>query len=130
MEFTLESIHQLHKLYTGPDFPKLIQEFKLMGMITNMFNLETGNVTYISDTGEILLDDGIKVDSKIPESATHDIALLALQRNQKGETDFPTFCREIAKAGVYKWVSDLEKMTCSYYDRTENQVIVEDIPKV
>lgn len=52
MEFTLKSIQDAHKMYTGPDFPLLIKAFKSMGMITNIFDLETGLVTYVNSTGE------------------------------------------------------------------------------
>ncbi|WP_205245285.1 DUF1398 family protein [Clostridium fungisolvens] len=33
-------------------------------------------------------------------------------------------------AGIYKWVSDLDQMTCSYYDLEEQILIVEKIPTV
>ncbi|MDF2988530.1 MAG: hypothetical protein K0R50_4040 [Eubacterium sp.] len=33
-------------------------------------------------------------------------------------------------AGVYKWISVMDKMTCSYYDMEENVVIMEAIPNV
>ncbi|MDF2513911.1 MAG: hypothetical protein K0S04_3777 [Herbinix sp.] len=83
MEFSLQAIQEAHSKYTGPDFPKLIREFKA-----------------------------------------------ALKRNQTGVTDFPTFCSEMVQAGVYKWVSDLEEMTCSYYDLQEKAIIVEEIPSI
>ena len=130
MEFSITSIQEAHKLYTGPDFPKLIKEFKSMGMVTNIFNLETGIVTYINHTGETLEDTGIKVDFDICESGTFEDAIFALQRNQRGESDFYTFCNEIAKAGVYKWVSELDEMTCTYFDKTEQVIIIESIPSV
>lgn len=130
MEFKLKSIQEAHKLYTGPDFPKLIREFKLMGMKTNIYNLETGVVSYLNKAGESIEDQGIKVVFRIDETACYDEALTSLKRNQKGESDFPTFCIEIARAGIYKWVSDLEQMTCSYYDKQENVVIIEDIPTI
>ena len=101
-----------------------------MGMVTNIFNLETGIVTYINHTGETLEDTGIKVDFDICESGTFEDAIFALQRNQRGESDFYTFCNEIAKAGVYKWVSELDEMTCTYFDKTEQVIIIESIPSV
>jgi uncharacterized protein YbcV (DUF1398 family) len=130
MEFSIASIQEAHKLYTGPDFPKLIKEFKAMGMVTNIFNLETGIVTYINRSGETLENTGIKVDFDICEAGKFDEAIFALQRNQKGESDFYTFCNEVAKAGVYKWVSDLDEMTCTYFDKTEQVIILESIPSV
>ncbi len=130
MEFTLEAINKAHSMYTGPDFPKLIGVFKKMGMVTNIFNLETGVVSYINKEGECLYGKGLAVDFDIEDHANYETAIAALQRNQKGKTDFPTFCVEIAKTGVYKWVSDLEKMTCSYYDKHEKIIIEEKIPMV
>lgn len=46
MKFTQEAIQEAHSKYTGLDFPKLIREFKLMGMLTNNFDIQTGLVTY------------------------------------------------------------------------------------
>lgn len=129
MEFTLESICEAHKLYTGPEFPKLIREFKAMGMVTNIYNLETGVVSYLNKTGDSIEDKGIQV-TEIGLHSDYAAALTALKRNQRGESDFTAFCNEIAAAGIYKWVSDLEKMTCSYYDKQENAVIMENIPAV
>ncbi len=128
MDFSIEAIRNAHMLYTGPDFPKLIKEFIHMGMVTNIVNIETGVVTYIDNNGVVLNDTGVNVGFQINESATYENALAALQRNQNGESDFSTFCNEIAIAGVYKWEIDLTNMTCSYFDKTETSIIVENIP--
>lgn len=130
MEFSLTSIQEAHKLYTGPDFPKLIKAFKSMEMITNIFDLETGIVTYINRSGDILESTGIKVEFDICETGKYEEAIFALQRNQRGESDFYSFCNEVAKAGIYKWVSDLDAMTCSYFDKMEQVIIIENIPSV
>ncbi len=127
MEFTLASIHEAHKLYTGPEFPKLIREFKAMGMVINIYDLESGVVYYQNMTGERLEEKGIDA-LKVSIKSDYSAAFTALKRNQTGESDFPTFCKEIAAAGICKWVSDLEKMTCTYYDKQENAVIEESIP--
>jgi len=130
MKFSLESIHKAHQLYTGPDFPKLIREFKLMGMVTNIFNLENGEVTYINQSGDTLKDEGIKINFRIKDVADYEEVLIALKRNQKGESDFFTFCQEMAKAGIYQWISDLNGMTCTYYDKGDNKVVTETIPSI
>jgi len=41
-----------------------------------------------------------------------------------------TFCTEVAQAGIYKWVVNLETMTCNYYDKNENLIISEIIMSV
>jgi len=130
MEFSLESIHKAQNLFTGPDFPKLVREYRKMGIVTNIYNIETGLIIYENKSGKQIKDSGIKVNFEIIQSAVYEQALLSLQRNQKGESDFLTFCEEIGRAGIYKWVVDLENMTCSYYDKKENIVISEKVPYI
>lgn len=129
MPLTLESIHQAHQRYTGPDFPKLIRVFKEMGIVRNHFDLETGQVTYLDRSGASLEDEGIRVDFTIPEEAVLNRVRVALKRNQRGESDFPTFCNEMAQAGIVRWISDLEAMTCTYYDKPGRAVVTESIPE-
>ncbi|MEY4480158.1 MAG: hypothetical protein RLZZ267_836 [Bacillota bacterium] len=130
MEFSLDNIKDAHATFTGVDFPKLIQVFKQMDMVTNTFNLQSGKVTYVHRAGEQIEVQARAVDEPINATSSSDEAKDILYRHQAGETDFPTFCREIAGAGVYKWVSNMDEMTCSYYDLNDNHVIVEAIPGV
>lgn len=130
MEFSLENIKEAHGKFTGVDFPKLIQEFKKMGMLTNAFNLQSGQVTYAHKLGEQIEVQRIAVDADINRTSSAEGAKDVLRRHQAGETDFATFCREIAGAGVCKWVSNMDEMTCSYYDLHDNVVVVEAIPGV
>ena len=51
-----------------------------------------------------------------------------LKNHQNGNTDYLTFCRDCAKSGIEKWIMDLPNMTCTYYDTSENQVLIESIP--
>lgn len=130
MEFSLESIHRAQNLFTGPDFPKLVREYRKMGIVTNIYNIEIGLVIYENKNGKQIKDSGIKVNFEIIPSAVYIDALLSLQKNQKGESDFLSFCNEIGKAGIYKWVVNLENMTCNYYDKKETIVISENVPYV
>lgn len=130
MIFSLEGIKKAQNMYTGPDFPKLVEEYKKMGIITNTYNIERGEVTYINNLGACIIDTGIKVEFQIPDTPTYEKALLGLKRNQTGKSDFITFCNEVAQTGIYKWVVNLENMTCDYYDKNEIIVISEVIPSV
>ncbi len=130
MKFSLEAINEAHGKYTGVDFPKLIREFKQMGMLTNTYNIQNGSVTYVHKDGEEIKAQANAVDVPVNTVSSTAAAQDVLRRHQAGETDFLTFCREIAGAGVYKWVSDMDKMTCSYYDLKNNVVIAEEIPTV
>ena len=51
-----------------------------------------------------------------------------LKTHQQGGTDYPTFCNDCAKSGVEKWIVDMKRMTCTYYDKKGNEMLVEQIP--
>ena len=130
MRFSIEAIKEAHGKYTGVDFPKLIREFKRMEMLTNTYNIQSGLVTYEHKNGEQIKVQSNPVDVPVNTVSSTAVAQDVLKRHQAGETDFLTFCREIADAGVCKWVSNMDKMTCSYYDLKDNVIIVEEIPEV
>jgi len=53
-----------------------------------------------------------------------------LKSHQKGETDYFTYCKHCAETGIGNWLIDLKKMTCTYYDKAGNEILVENIPAV
>lgn len=128
--FTLESILEAHAQFSGPDFPKLLAVFKEMGMVSNQVDIEMGQVTYIAQDDTVLVNDGYKVTSNIADYPNKYQVEADLKRHQAGETDFPTFCEDMAKSGIVGWVIDLEQMTCTYLDKTENAVLVETVPSL
>ena len=52
-----------------------------------------------------------------------------LKIHQQGETDYLTFCKHCAETGIEKWIVCLDKMTCTYYDKAGNEILVEEIPQ-
>ncbi|WP_272158093.1 DUF1398 family protein [Streptococcus sp. HN38] len=128
--FTLEAINQGHVQFTGPDFPKLIAYFKDLSMVENTVDIQSGQVTYRSQTGQTLEKQGYQATVPVSDQANLDQFVTILRNHQAGQTDFLTFCQETAEAGIYKWVTDLEAMTCSYVDKVEQPVFVEAVPSV
>ena len=52
----------------------------------------------------------------------------ALAIHQGGQTDYLTFCGQAAEAGVEKWTVNMLQMTCTYYGKSGNEMLVEEIP--
>ncbi|HFI0446182.1 TPA: DUF1398 domain-containing protein [Streptococcus suis] len=128
--FTLENINHGHEQFTGPDFLKLIAYFKDMGIVENTVDIQSGQVVYRSKAGQTLEKQDYQVTIPVSDRVNLDQFVTILRNHQAGQTDFPTFCQETAEAGIYKWVIDLEAMTCSYLDQAEQAVFVETIPSV
>ena len=128
--FTLEIIQRGHVQFTGPDFPKLVAYFKDLGMVKNTVNVQTGQVTYESADGKVLTNPGYQAISPVAKETDREQFVRILRSHQAGQTDFPTFCEETAQAGVSQWVMDLDQMTCSYLDLSDQLVFVETVPTI
>ena len=126
--FTIENINRGYEQFTGPDFPKLIAYFKDWGMVENTVDIQSGQVVYCSKSGQTLEKQGYQVTIPVSDRVNLDQFVTILRNHQAGQTDFPTFCQETAEAGIYKWVIDLEAMTCSFMDKAEQAVFVETVP--
>lgn len=127
--FTIDQIKNAHsKVKSGADFPQYIQDIKALGV--------TDYSTFVTDGHSIFCGDNdsmaqlpAKYDAlEIAENASASQLDKALKIHQAGETDYMTFCRQAADAGVEKWVTDINHMTCTYYDIAGNALVVEDIP--
>jgi len=127
--FTIDQIKAAHsKVKSGAEFPAYIREIKAMGV--------THYETYVSD-GHIDYHGSMDYTAKVP--AKYEVLLIAgsadteqfkadLKDHQQGKTDFLTFIRRCAALGIEKWEVCMDKMTCTYYDKAGNEVLVEGIP--
>ncbi|MCE5116266.1 DUF1398 family protein [Staphylococcus aureus] len=129
MAFTLSEIQQAHQQYTGVDFPKLFKEFKDMGMTYNIVNIQDGTATYVHQSEDDIVTSSVKSNHPVAPSSNQSIVQDVLTRHQQGQTDFETFCDEMAEAGIYKWHIDIQAGTCTYIDLKEQAIISELIPQ-
>lgn len=127
--FTVEQIEQAHqKVKSGADFPKYIQEIKQMGV--------TGFETWVKDSHTEYFGANAYQTQSNPQYEELSIAeesdkakfIGLLKQHQRGETNYYTFCQHCAETGIEKWIVDLEKLTCTYFDKAGNEILVEQIP--
>ena len=126
---TAEQIKAAHgKVKSGTDFPSYIQDIKQLGVTHYEVAVANGNATYFgannhqASTGEKYENLAVD-DTSNPEQFKAD--LLA---HQQGKTNYLSFCNDCAKSGIEKWTIDIAKMTCTYYDKAGNEILVENIP--
>ncbi len=127
--FTIEQIKAAHaRVKSGADFPNYVQNLIQLGVSHYEAFVIDGHTDYFG-----------KADYKTSSPPKYDALTIAKQSNitqfkadlkahQQGQTDYMTFCSDCAKSGVEKWIVCMEKMTCSYYDKAGNEMLVEIIP--
>ncbi|HCY9972868.1 TPA: DUF1398 family protein [Staphylococcus aureus] len=129
MAFKLSAIQQAQQQFTGVDFPKLFKAFKDMGMTYNIVNIQDGTATYVHQSEDDIVTSSVKSNHPVAPSSNQSIVQDVLTRHQQGQTDFETFCDEMAQAGIYKWHIDIQAGTCTYIDLQEQAIISELIPQ-
>lgn len=128
--FTIEQVKQAHsKVKSGADFPAYIKDIKQLGVINYETFVSDGHTNYygIDDykaTTPAKYDELSIAETNNPEQFRAD-----LKAHQQGKTDYPGFCNDCAKSGIEKWIVDTIKMTCTYYDESGNDILIENIPQ-
>lgn len=128
--FTIEQIKDAHsKVKSGADFPSYIQAIKKLGVKNYETFVSDGSTVYFGEN-EFKASSPAKYEElEIAENSNAAQFKSDLKSHQQGNTDYTTFCNECAKSGIEKWVVDTEKMTCTYYDKVGNEILVEVIPE-
>ncbi|WP_292009348.1 DUF1398 family protein [Chryseobacterium sp.] len=131
MRFTIDEIQEEHrKVKSGVDFPKYIKAIKEKGVVDYIVYVSDGRAVYFDQDGQNV-STGSKYETlTIAAELNLNEFVSRLKLHQQGGTDYLTFCNDCARNGVEGWKIDLEKMTCSYFDKAENEILVELIPTV
>lgn len=128
--FTIEQIKEAHsKVKSGADFPKYIQDLIQLGVIFYETYVADGHTDYFGKD-EYKTSSAEKYSTlSIAENSNVEGFKVDLKAHQQGKTDYLTFCNDCAKSGVEKWAVNMEKLTCTYYDKAGNELLIEGIPQ-
>lgn len=129
--FTVEQIEIAHsKIKSGAEFSKYLQEIKEIGVTTFETWVFDSHTNYFGKN-DFQTKSKPKYDNlTIALNTDKDKFNFYLKIHQNGETDYFTFCKHCAETGIEKWIVELDKMTCTYYDKSGNEILIENIPYV
>ncbi len=127
--FTIEQIKTAHaKVKSGADFPAYIQEIIRLGVTGYETFVTDGHTDYSGANGYHTATKEKYDELTIADNSNVNQFKTDIKVHQQGQTDYMTFCNDCAKSGIEKWVVSMEKMTCTYYDKKSNEILVEEIP--
>jgi uncharacterized protein YbcV (DUF1398 family) len=128
--FTTEQIEAAHsKVRSGADFPGYIQKIKNLGVTafetftSDSHTVYFGNNLFKTQSGPQYPDLTIASDSK------KELFIDYLKMHQQGKTDYFNFCKHCAETGIEKWRVSINALTCTYYDSSGAEILVEKIPE-
>ncbi|RAR71351.1 DUF1398 domain-containing protein [Flavobacterium aciduliphilum] len=129
--FTLQQIHDAHaKVKSGADFPQYMQDSIALGVTSFETFVFDNHTNYYGKDNFKITSEGFSETLIIANESNIEQFKRDLKAHQQGKTVYMTFLNDCAKSGVEKWIVVMDTMTCSYYDKTGNEMVVEVIPSV
>ena len=127
--FTAEQLKSAHsQVKSGADFPAYIQDIRKLGVTHYETFVTNGHSNYYGAIAHKVSTDARYEPLVIALHSNHEQFKVDLKTHQQGKTDFPTFCTQCAASGIEKWVISMDAMTCTYYDKAGNEVLLDSIP--
>ncbi|MFN0255460.1 DUF1398 domain-containing protein [Pedobacter ureilyticus] len=127
--FTVSQIEDVHsKVKSGGDFPRYIQEIKEMGVLGFETWVKDSHTEYHGANEYRTSSTAQYENLEISTDINKEQFVKQLKAHQQGQTDYYTFCKDCAENGIEKWVVDLDQMTCIYYDKAGEEILLEQIP--
>jgi uncharacterized protein YbcV (DUF1398 family) len=128
--FTIEQIKAAHaKVKSGTDFPNYIKDLLNLGVTFYETYVVDGHTVYFGSDNYNTSTSDVYASLTIADTSNIAAFKADLKAHQEGKTDYMTFCNDCAKSGVEKWAVCMDKMTCTYYDISGNEMLTEVIPQ-
>ena len=123
--FTLSQIQMVHaKVKTGADFPAYAQELYNLGVTSYDTFVADGRSEYLWNP-EVLVSPAKYGPLSISWKVDQERFEKKLRLHQSWGSDYMTFCQDCADCGVEKWTLDLVEKTCTYFDISGKNLLVE-----
>ncbi len=128
--FTTEEIKAAHsKVKSGADFPAYIREIKALGVTHYEAYVNDGHTDYHGANGHTATVPAKYEPMSVADTVNAETFRQELLAHQQGKTDYLTFIRMCADTGIEKWEIRMDGMTCTYFDKAGNEILVEQIPQ-
>ena len=127
--FNLDQLKNAHaKVKSGADFPAYIRDISKLGIKSYETYVSDGRTVFQGENQFQIASEAKYPQQEILDSTNPDEFKSQLKTHQLGGSDYLTFTKQCAAAGVEKWIVSIKEKTCTYYDKAGNQILTEKIP--
>ena len=128
MNFKLTEIKEAHsKVKSGADFPNYVQDLIKLGVKKYDTYVCEGHTLFFGVDNYQVKSEAKYAEITIANISDKERFKHYLKSHQRGQTDYPTFCNNSAVTGAEKWTVDMDQMTCTYYDKSNNKMLAAQI---
>jgi len=124
-----EQTFQQAEKQPAKSYPELVRNLKAAGVTDYTIDVN-GHYRVVNGDGDVRLTFKGNLPNACADAFSLNDVVAAVKRTQQGLSDYPTFLKEIAAAGVHTYVADLTGMRVIYQGKNKEQNYTERIPSV
>jgi len=126
--FTAEQIEEIHgRLGSADTLSDYVRELAALGIERYDSFVSDGHSEYLGRDSHRVITDAVHVELTIAEGSDRDQFLDHLGRHERGETSYLEMSTGLADCGVERWTVDSQAMTMTFYNRSGDVLLVEQI---
>lgn len=107
---------------SGSDFSSFISILLGNGVACYFHYVSTGNIIFVKHSGETVMLKNERKLLSVQNEFDSDKVKFIVKQHFRGQVSYADYCKQLADAGVAKWVVDLSEMARCYYSK-RNEVI-------
>jgi len=126
--FTLEQINEIHdRLGKAESLAQYVLALNAIGIETYDSYLLDGHSEYFGKSGHKVISPPAHETLTIADTSDREQFLKHLNLHNQGKTSYLEMSKGLAESGVEKWTVDTKNMTMTFYEKSENEMLVETI---
>jgi uncharacterized protein YbcV (DUF1398 family) len=126
--FTIEQINDLHtRLGSARTFPEYMRALKALGVQRYDSYLADGHSEYFGHGCHRIVSPPVHEVFPVAETGEREAFLQHLRWHERRQTSYLEMSRGLAQSGITKWTVDTDRMTMTFYDKTDREMLVEQI---
>lgn len=128
--FTLGQINEIHDQFGRADtLPQYLQALSAIGVDKYDSFIFDGHSEYFGKNGYSVISPPVHAALVVADTSNQDKFLEHLNLHEQQKTSYLEMSKGLADSGVKKWTFDTNDLTLTYYDKAENEMLVEAIQK-
>lgn len=125
--FTLEDIDLAHREVTSATVRQYLTTLHDLGIVSYTTHISDGHSEYFDGNGDSLRSAAVHERYEVSDQADRNAARRAIEAHQSKQTDYFTFSRQLAAAGIGSWIMDTVRMTCTFCSKAGERLIEDDV---
>ncbi|EEM0114604.1 DUF1398 domain-containing protein [Salmonella enterica subsp. enterica serovar Kentucky] len=127
MELQLMLNHFFERVRKDANFNAFLIDLEYNNIAYYIYFVATGNVKIITHAGHFISIKSNRKLIKVNSTPNTQLIKLTSAKHFSGEHSYEKYCTDLATAGVFKWIVELNQKTRQYWSKDNHLLYIENV---